>query len=243
MAKAIEETGFVNPGAAQQLADWDMFEQNTSSPFFDAEWMFGVKGGFDIVIGNPPYVVVPTHLYPKYKWNSDLYKMFFELSIKRLAVQNGAVSMITPKFYLLNKDDNEMRLYFMNHTNILSLVTCNPFDAITENVITLMTKSLPSSNYIPYYNYNQETRTFVRYEDMDIDYCKTNKYNEMVFGLTSEIICILQKMYKGGVALGQISESKRGAEVSKNFLRAEVSGLKILIGQDMKKYTISWNST
>ena len=136
-----------------------------------------------------------------------------------------------------------MRLHFMNHTNILSLVTCNPFDAITENVITLMTNSRPSSNYIPYYNYNQEARAFVRYESMDIDYCKTNKYNEMVLGLTSEIISILQKMHKGGIALGQISESKRGAEVSKNFLREEVTGLKTLIGQDMKKYAIFWNST
>ena len=33
-----------------------MFDQNASSPFFDPEWMFGVKDGFDIVIANPPYV-------------------------------------------------------------------------------------------------------------------------------------------------------------------------------------------
>ena len=33
-----------------------MFDQNTSSPFFDPEWMFGVNDGFDIIIGNPPYL-------------------------------------------------------------------------------------------------------------------------------------------------------------------------------------------
>jgi hypothetical protein len=243
LAASIEDTGFVSQGAAHLLANWDMFDQNASSSFFDAEWMFGVKSGFDIVIGNPPYVVVPIHLYSEYDWNTDLYKIFFELSIKKLAVPNGVVSMITPKFYLLNKDDSKMRLYFMNHTQILSLATCNPFDAVTENVITIMTNTQPSSSYIPYFDYNNNSKLFTRYEDIDIEYCKTNKYNEMIFGLTHEIIQILQKMHKNGISLGQISVSKRGAEVSKNFLRENSSGLRTLIGQDMKKYVVSWNST
>ena len=43
---------------ARQLVSWNPYDQNASSPFFDAEWMFGVKDGFDVVIGNPPYVNV-----------------------------------------------------------------------------------------------------------------------------------------------------------------------------------------
>ena len=243
LANAIEATGFVEHSEAKLLAGWDMFDQNASSSYFDAEWMFGVKGGFDIVIGNPPYVVVPIRLYPEYKWNTDLYKMFFELSIKTLVVQNGVICMITPKFFLLNKDDNDMRLHFMNFTNILSLATCNPFDAVTENVITLMIRSTPNSKNIPYYDYDPITRYFIRYENIDIDYCKTNKYNEIVFGLNYEVIAILQKMYNGGIPMSHLSDSKRGAEVSKNYLRDNSSGLRTLIGQDMKKYSIFWNST
>jgi hypothetical protein len=243
LAHAIEDTGFVNPGAAQKLADWDMFEQNTHADFFDAEWMFGVKGGFDIVIGNPPYVVVPVGLYPNYEWNNDLYKMFFELSLKKLCLSNGVVTMITPKFYLLNKDDNKMRLYFMNRVELLSLVTCNPFDAVTENVITIIQTEIPQRITVPYYDYNSEDKIFERLEDLDKNYCKTNKYNEMIFGLSTEIIAILQKMYERGKPLGELTESKRGAEVSKNFLRENDCGLETLIGQDMRKYCILWNST
>ncbi len=40
---------------AKQLADWDPYDQNSTSSFFDSEWMFGITGGFDVVIGNPPY--------------------------------------------------------------------------------------------------------------------------------------------------------------------------------------------
>ena len=41
LAQAIEDTGFVSQSAAQKLADWDMFDQNASSSFFDPEWKIG----------------------------------------------------------------------------------------------------------------------------------------------------------------------------------------------------------
>lgn len=55
LAEAIENTGFAEEGVAKKLSEWDMFDQNSSSSFFDAEWMFGLKDEFDILIGNPPY--------------------------------------------------------------------------------------------------------------------------------------------------------------------------------------------
>ena len=151
--------------------------------------------------------------------------------------------MITPKFFLLNKDDNNMRLYFMNRVDLLSIATCNPFDAVTENAITIIRTDTPKSISIPYLDYDAEEKSFVRYDDLDIEYCKTNKYNEMTFGLKAEIIPILQKMFESGKPLGSLTESKRGAEVSKNFLRDNSSGIETLIGQDMRKYSISWNNT
>jgi len=243
LAQAIEDTGFVGHSEAELLAGWDMFDQNASSPFFDAEWMFGVKGGFDIVIGNPPYVVVPVSLYPKYEWNNDLYKIFFEISLKKLCHDDGVTAMITPKFYMLNLDDSKMRLFFMNRVDLLSIATCNPFDAVTENVITIIRVVAPQRNEVPYFDFNSELRMFVRMEDLDKNYCKTNKYNEMVVGLCGEVISVLQKMFENGKPLGILTESKRGAEVSKNFLRENNSGLETLIGQDMKKYAISWDNT
>lgn len=55
MAKAMEDMGAVGSKGYNQLMEWDMFDQNASASFFDPEWMFGVKGGFDVVLGNPPY--------------------------------------------------------------------------------------------------------------------------------------------------------------------------------------------
>ena len=201
------------------------------------------NGGFDIVIGNPPYVVVPIGSYPQYEWNSDLYKMFFEISLTELCRQDGVISLITPKFYLLNKEDYKIRRYFLNKIDLLSLNTCNPFDAVTENVITILKCSIPHRDSIPYYDFNLNTKSFVRLNDIKKEYCKTNKYYEITYGLDDNIISILQKMYNNGASLGSLTESKRGAEVSKRYLRESKDGLETLIGQDMHKYSIVWNET
>jgi hypothetical protein len=94
----------------------------------------------------------------------------------------------------------------MNRVELLSLVTCNPFDAVTENVITIIQTEIPQRITVPYYDYNSEDKIFERLEDLDKNYCKTNKYNEMIFGLSTEIIAILQKMYESGKPLGEFVE-------------------------------------
>ena len=227
-------------------SDLDKLDPSANQDFFLWHtWFKDIfdNGGFDIVIGNPPYVVVPVGSYPQYDWNSDLYKMFFEISIKDLCCQGGVISMITPKFYLLNKEDYKIRQYFLNKIDLLSLNTCNPFDAVTENVITLLKCSIPHIDSIPYYDFNLNTRSFMRLNDIKKEYCKTNKYYEITYGLDDNTISILQKMYNNGVSLGSLTESKRGAEVSKKYLRESNDGIETLIGQDMHKYSIAWNET
>ena len=233
-------------GTSASLAKLEKMDPSANQDFFLWHtWFKDIfdNGGFDIVIGNPPYVVVPVGSYPQYDWNSDLYKMFFEISIKDLCCQGGVISMITPKFYLLNKEDYKIRQYFLNKIDLLSLNTCNPFDAVTENVITLLKCSIPHIDSIPYYDFNLNTRSFMRLNDIKKEYCKTNKYYEITYGLDDNTISILQKMYNNGVSLGSLTESKRGAEVSKKYLRESNDGIETLIGQDMHKYSIAWNET
>lgn len=56
--KAMAQEAFTNKNASalyQALFQWEPFGNNVTD-WFDADWMFGVKDGFDIVIANPPYV-------------------------------------------------------------------------------------------------------------------------------------------------------------------------------------------
>lgn len=113
IANMLEEAGAVGNQEAQALASWDMFDQNASSPFFDPQWMFDVKDGFDIVIGNPPYIDAKEQLKKKelraqratlakdkryetlfQKW--DLYIAFMEMGIKHFCCKEGVCTMIVP---------------------------------------------------------------------------------------------------------------------------------------------------
>ena len=55
LAQSLSDSG-LDAGHAAKVAAWDPYDQNASADWFDAEYMFGVANGFDIVIGNPPYV-------------------------------------------------------------------------------------------------------------------------------------------------------------------------------------------
>ena len=91
---------------ARQLVSWNPYDQNASSPFFDAEWMFGVKEGFDVVIGNPPYIrphriedgekVLLWKSYYVAQQKTDLYAFFIEKGCKTLC-KGGVLSYIVPK--------------------------------------------------------------------------------------------------------------------------------------------------
>lgn len=224
-----EEGG--DPSANQHFFLWHTW----FSDIFDA-------GGFDIVIGNPPYVVTKKDEYPMYNWNLDLYKIFFETAIKNLINSKGVICYITPKFYLLNFDDVDMRKYFMDKIRVRKLAFCNPFEVVTENVVTILEPG-KNGEIIEVYKYDNVKLIFQRLEDLNIAYCHSNKYHEMIVGISKSIGDLLMKILGDHPTLEKISSSKRGAEASKNYLRTQATGIPALIGRDMKKYSILWEST
>ena len=80
---------------ARKIASWKSYDQNASADWFDPEWMFGVRTGFDVVIGNPPYIShdkIPEKLkteirnhYQSYEPFADVYCYFIE---KAIGLQN-----------------------------------------------------------------------------------------------------------------------------------------------------------
>ena len=72
LANLLEQNKMFAPKDAEQLAEWNPYDQNAVSPFFDAEWMFNTAEGFDIVIGNPP--ILRGRDIKRYEYNfADLY--------------------------------------------------------------------------------------------------------------------------------------------------------------------------
>ena len=82
----------------QALFQWKPFS-NEMNDWFDPEWMFGVKDGFDIVIGNPPYIGfhnVPNKEYNRLHYYTangkyDFYVLFIEKGLQ-LSREGGFLS-------------------------------------------------------------------------------------------------------------------------------------------------------
>ena len=122
----------VKPEDAIQLAKWNPYDQNEVSPFFDPEWMFGVKDGFDIVIGNPPYVQLQNNggalaqkyeeqEYKTFARTGDEYCLFYERGWQLLK-DGGHLCFITSNKWMRAGYGEKTRAFFAKNTNPLLLI-------------------------------------------------------------------------------------------------------------------------
>ena len=122
----------IQPADAIQLAKWNPYDQNEVSPFFDPEWMFGIKDGFDIVVGNPPYVQLQNNggtLAKKYEGQGyktfartgDEYCLFYERGWQLLK-EGGHLCYITSNKWMRAGYGEKTRDFFGKNTNPILLV-------------------------------------------------------------------------------------------------------------------------
>ncbi len=127
--------GGMSGEASHQLAVWDPYDQNVSSDFFDPDWMFGVRCGFSVTIGNPPYVradeqsewnqcqrkaILDSKQYETLWEKWDLYVPFIERSYKLLKT-NGVTSLIVSDAYCHSKYAQKSQNWFLQNSRILRL--------------------------------------------------------------------------------------------------------------------------
>ena len=248
LATAIEDTGFVSQSAAQKLADWDMFDQNASSSFFDPEWMFGVKDGFDIVIGNPPFVNIANirdvkirkqyqSIYSTVKNKSDLYSIFTERAHGLLSV-NGLCTYIFSNSWLGTDSFSLFRKFLVNETKVLQLVDLpdKVFESATvKTCIILFTKEKVSDNDIILKDYDGKTFTQITHK---LSYKNIRLHNNYPFTFEQNV-----DIRKDGVKLlGDIAEFSLGIKTSndKKFISFNPfpeDNYKLIRGRNIQRYS------
>ena len=124
--------GFESQLGAEQLAAWNPYDQNAVSPFFDSEWMFGITDGFDIVIGNPPYIQLQNNggelarLYQDCHFKTfartgDIYCLFYERGWQLLK-NGGHLCFITSNKWMRAGYGEKTREFFADETNPIQLI-------------------------------------------------------------------------------------------------------------------------
>ena len=126
-----DDNGFAQDDA-KQLAKWNPYDQNDTSSFFDPEWMFGVADGFDIVIGNPPYIQLQNNSgelaklyedcgYSTFARTGDIYCLFYERGWQLLK-EGGYLCYITSNKWMRAGYGDKIRSFFANKTNPMLLI-------------------------------------------------------------------------------------------------------------------------
>lgn len=167
---ALKQNGFPND-IAEKITSWDPFDQNTHSDWFDPEWMFGIKvtessgfgkntsSGFDIVIGNPPYIKEYTNRKafdglrdsPYYQGKMDIWYLFACTGIDLLKNNSGLLTFIAQNNWVTSYGASKMRNKIIKETQILNLVDFNNYkifeSADIQTMIMIFKKNSKIDDY------------------------------------------------------------------------------------------------
>ncbi|MDD4157279.1 MAG: Eco57I restriction-modification methylase domain-containing protein, partial [Candidatus Cloacimonetes bacterium] len=144
------------------------YNQNDFADFFEPEYMFGLNDGFDIVIGNPPYVqlqkfkghsiqkLLKDQNYKIYDSMGDIYCLFYEKGLVLLK-EAGFLCYITSNKWMRAGYGEKLREYFTKHNpNVLIDLGPGVFDSATVDTnILLIQKAINKKNLIALTYYSQ----------------------------------------------------------------------------------------
>ncbi|EAJ0340456.1 DUF7149 domain-containing protein [Campylobacter lari] len=151
-----------------------IFDLESANPF---EWRFefsevldedGSFQGFDLIIGNPPYIrqedikeLKPNLAknYKVYKGTSDIYTYFYELGFNVLK-QNGVLSFITSNKYTRAGYGEPLREFLLKNTTLLEYIDLNGIkvfeSATVDTSILSFEKAKTKDNSFKYLTPNTE---------------------------------------------------------------------------------------
>lgn len=196
-------------GTPTSLAKLEKMDCSANQDFFLWHtWFKDIfdNGGFDIVIGNPPYVVVEANgIYVNYETEScyDLYAYFFERAVKLLN-SKGILSFITSSLYVKGLKYTSLRSFLQNNTSLIAFRIEG--DDVFKNA------GIPTATFIA-----KKTKGLWRFEDLYMDKSLT------------------EKIRKGTMPLSSVSSIMRGFEIGRNMVDTS-GQYKFLTGSDVSKY-------
>lgn len=189
--------------------------------------VFQEKGGFDIVIGNPPYLggrdwkeesgnkqnYFATRYYVA-EYQFDIYVLFWERGI-RLLGRGGTIAFITPNTWLNNQSNAKLRTFILEQTAILGITDysrSNVFpNAVVLPIVTILAKTTFRDKYANIYLPDNMAVKLAR--QVPLNLWEADKYKIFNIDLQAEDVEIRLKMELSSKELASISEVKFGIKL------------------------------
>ncbi len=132
------------------------FEKTDERPYFLWHLYFMYvfeQGGFDIMIGNPPYIqlqkmgketdILQAEKFDTFKRTGDIYTLFYEKGINLLKPNEGVLTYITSNTWMRTKFGEALRKFFIENSNPIKLLNFEDtkiFPSATVEVNIMLTK-------------------------------------------------------------------------------------------------------
>ena len=219
------------------------------------------KGGFDVVIGNPPYVnaieIKKSYTseafnyikrnYETAKGTVDLYIYFFEKGLSILKM-DGVLAFITPNRYLSASYGAALRNYIIERYSFYQLIDYSDKrvfeDASTYPVITMLQNSQSNPN-VMCGKFDEETHKLIC-KNYPSD--KLNILEESILGfLLNDKLSITQKVISQGLALtnaGAINATSTAKEADDYapLIMEDPSGYKLINTGTIDPFYTTWGN-
>lgn len=216
------------------------------------------KGGFDVVIGNPPYVnandlkrnsTISEYKFLKNNYKTakgtvDLYIYFFEKGLK-IINHNGLLSYITPNRYLSASYGKALREFFLEKCEIVSLVDYSDkkvfVDASTYPVISFLKIKSKENYFVLTGKFDDVTKIFVGRKFPSL---KLNLLQESILGfLLNDKLEISEKIINQSCSLeesGKINATSTASEADQYSELICGNGYKLINTGTIDPYITTW---
>jgi len=212
------------------------------------------KGGFDVVIGNPPYVVYIKSIFGestlnyvnrKYiyaEYNPNTYALFTDLALNKLINKNGYLGFIIPNSWLDGQYFSKMRNdIYSNKVEEIVYLKNTAFDEVVETVV-LHIKNRKSNSYDIKLTSNILEDKF---DIQEIDISKFSQgYNPFIYSNNP----LLEKLEQNFDSIKNHAIVYRGLETRNNKIwitdkKESEKHLPILLGKDVNRYNIEYSGS
>ena len=266
LAVELKKSGF-SATTADKIANWNPYDQNTKADWFDAEYMFGNRDGFEVVIGNPPYIQLQKNGgtlgrlyedagYETFAPTGDIYQLFYERGVNLLKQSTGYICLISSNQWM-RVDSGRVLRQFIENQNPIRLVNLGAgvFDNVTVNTCILMINRSSNADVLQASDMRSATQQFPPTEWTHISPESGNTW----IVLSGAKQCIKEKMESVGTQLKKwnvkinrgivtgyndaflIDDVIKQALIAADPKSAEI--LKpVLRGRDIQRYREQWAS-
>jgi hypothetical protein len=183
--------------------------------------------GFDVVIGNPPYIggrewklkdtefnfYVSNYKVAEYQFDS--YILFWEKS--NSLINKGYIALITPNTWLNNQRNKKLRTFLLDYNRFISIIDYSKIkvfeDAVVLPIITILGKNVKYEDCEIYLPYGKDFKYLKLDKRINPEIWKDGNLNIININLSELDIRLRQKIENNSYHLEELAEVKFGIKI------------------------------